>query len=209
MNLLQFIASVAHSLAWPAAVVLLGLIFQRPLKALIPQLRRARWKDLLELDFGREVQDLEQKVSELKPATTPSLPSTASVPLALADGASAMLEEAEALSDGYPEPAVLIAWKAVETELRQAAERQQLGSEHASRRGPLGVVQELSRDELISSGTVQFLDQMRRLRNAVAHSHGARISTDDARRFIALARDVVYTLRNVPGKTPNGEKRAT
>ena len=58
MGALGFIASVIDSLAWPAVVVILVLALQAPLDKLLPELKRFRYGEV-EIDFGREVRELE------------------------------------------------------------------------------------------------------------------------------------------------------
>jgi hypothetical protein len=57
MNILQFIASLISSLAWPVAIVLIILILRKPLSQIILSLQKLRYKEL-QLDFSQEVSKL-------------------------------------------------------------------------------------------------------------------------------------------------------
>ena len=55
---LQFFASLAGSLAWPATVVV--VVLRNQCRRFLLTLTRLRYKDL-ELDFGRELKEVEKK----------------------------------------------------------------------------------------------------------------------------------------------------
>ena len=80
-------------------------------------LTRLKYKDL-ELDFGRELKQLEQKAKaiEVKPQQSKAIPPAAK------DSAQ-LLDEAERLAQDFPEPAVAVGWQAVENELMSAVMR--------------------------------------------------------------------------------------
>lgn len=183
-------------MAWPLAAVLLGLAFRKPLARLIPTLRRARYKDL-EFDFGEELRSLEKKAVELKVASTTSL-TAASSPEAdrAVDQARGELDRAAALAKDYPEPAVLVAWDAVEAELYKAAERRGLVDRNEPRISATKLISSLREHDVISEDTADFLRRLRNLRNVVMHPNGVLISTDEAREYLAIARNVAHTLRS-------------
>jgi hypothetical protein len=58
MNYLQFIASLIHSLAWPATIVALAAIFRKPLRDLLQHLDRFKYGKV-EIDFRRELDQVE------------------------------------------------------------------------------------------------------------------------------------------------------
>lgn len=198
MDWLQFGASVIHSVAWPIATIVLGLIYRKPLAALIPLLRHARYKGL-EFDFGREVAALGQDTSQLKVslAIAPARIEAPAAPPTPSDKTLALLDEAESLSGTFPEPAVLVAWQAVETELRDAAEREGIAEQELRRGSLMLLISELAKRKVLTPQSVEFLNRMRNLRNVAAHHNGVQVTSDDAREFTAIARDVVGALRAI------------
>ncbi|MEU8118682.1 hypothetical protein AB0C21_08220 [Spirillospora sp. NPDC049024] len=61
MDTLQFVDAMTGRLAWPSAALLLGLIFRRPVSALIERVRRLSWGDAeAELDATKNVQEAVQ-----------------------------------------------------------------------------------------------------------------------------------------------------
>jgi hypothetical protein len=59
---LTFIAEIVGALAWPITLVLVLLWIRRPLFALLPNLKRLKWKEI-DLDFSKEVSQLKEKVA--------------------------------------------------------------------------------------------------------------------------------------------------
>src|SRR5260370_1218861 len=117
MDWLQFLASLVKSLAWPTALVILVLLFRVPVRRALLSLTRLKYKDL-ELDFGRELKELEKeaKAIDITPQPPKSIAPTQR-------DSSQLLQEAAQLAQRFPEPAVAVAWQAVEDELMQAVMR--------------------------------------------------------------------------------------
>src|SRR5207302_10307190 len=115
MDPLEFIAAIVAALAWPAAVVVLALMFRQSLAKLLPGLTRLKWKDL-ELEFKRELSELSvaAQAAQLSPLPTPpQLPGQVAPQLP----ATRILEgEIEAVAEVSPRAVIPLAWAAVETE---------------------------------------------------------------------------------------------
>jgi hypothetical protein len=197
LTLLQFFASIVHSIAWPLSAVFLGLVFRKPLARLIPALRRARYKDL-EFNFGEALRSLEQQAVELEVAPSTASRATKPVePTHAADEIKVQLDQAETLAQDYPEPAVLVAWDVVEAELYRTAARKSLVTPNDSRINATKLVHSLREHDVISASTADFLTRLRNLRNVAEHPGGIQISTDEAREYTYIARDVAYKLRAI------------
>ncbi|MGH2397987.1 MAG: hypothetical protein ACRDFW_13640 [bacterium] len=67
MDWLTFIARVIDAAAWPVTVFVILLLLRKPLSGLIPLLQRLKYKDL-ELEFGRQIQEVRQEVQAELPA---------------------------------------------------------------------------------------------------------------------------------------------
>ena len=194
MDVLEFTASIAGSLAWPVATVLLVLILRTHFGALLNELTRFRYKDM-EIDFGREVQRLEDqaKTAGLHFPQRPAEPDTE-----LEDSAQ-MIADASRLATEFPEPAVGLAWRAVERELSQAVMRLDIPNSKFLEYSTVSSVMALHRQGYIELETRELLERMRHLRNiAVDAGRGMScIPSDQAREFIALAEAVTYRLRRL------------
>lgn len=194
MDMLGFIASIIDSLAWPAAVVILVLILQSPLRKLLLHLTRFRYGDV-EIDFGREVHKLEDraKTAGLQLPERPARPKTE-----IGDSTQ-IIADAERLAADFPEPAVGLAWTGVEHELMQAVMRLAISADYPPHGAPLKNIALLRDQGYLDDETRELLDRMRNLRNAAVHAarETSRISADEAREFIALAEAVTEKLKSL------------
>jgi hypothetical protein len=155
MNWLQFLASLVSSLAWPIAVIVFVILLRIPITRVLLTLTRLKYKEL-ELDFGRELKQLEQEAKAIN--ITPQQPK--SIAPTKRDSLQ-LLEEATRLAQDFPESAVVVGWQAVEGELMSAVMR--------VRDSALKNAQLLTDQNRIDDRTLAILDRMRILRNKVVH----------------------------------------
>jgi len=194
MDILQFISSVIGSLAWPATVATLVVLLREPVKRILLTLTRLKYKDL-ELDFGRELKQLEEKAKAIEVRPTKQPPA---VTPAKKDSLQ-LLVEAERLSDDFTEPSVALAWSAVEDELLAAVMRLTISPDYPPHNSAMKNAEMLAQQKVIDPQTLDVLKRMRNLRNIAVHAHGGlgEVTTDQAREFIALARGVAEKLRGL------------
>jgi hypothetical protein len=197
MTFLEFAASVIRSLAWPVAIVALVLILQSPVKKLLLSLTRFKYRDV-EIDFAREVAQLESraKAIDLKPRFR-----VRAADEKTKDPAH-ILRDATQLVDEFPIPAVALAWTAVEHELMGAVYRLAISADPPSESSASKSISILQESEYLDKEAYSFLTRMRDLRNMVVHSHGpgTRITSDDAREFVAIADAMVERLASLERK---------
>jgi hypothetical protein len=193
MNWLEFVASLARSLAWPAAVVALVVWLRDPITRTLFTLTRLRYKDL-ELDFGRELNRLKQEAKAVDITPQPAK----SIAAAKKDS-SQLLEEAARLAQDFPGPAVAVGWQAVEDELMSAVMRLAISPDYPPHNSAFKNADLLKQQNAIDQGTFVLLSRMRNLRNMAVHGgHGASpVTTDDAIEFLDLARAVVGKLQTL------------
>jgi hypothetical protein len=191
MDLFQFLASIVKSLAWPVAVLVLAILLRVPLARLLTTLTHLKYKDL-ELDFGRELKQLEKeaKAIDITPRQPRSVAPSKSSPQQL-------LEEAARLAQDFPQPAVAVGWQAVEDELLSAVMRLAISPDYPPHNSALKNAEMLREQNAIDERTFELLNRMRMLRNLAVH--GARnrvpITGEEAVEFLALARGVVEKLQ--------------
>lgn len=198
MNYLEFIAAAIGALAWPVAVIVLGLILRSPLRRVLLSLTRVKYKDV-EIDFGRELSQIEAQAKsiELKPVPVRNEGAR--------KNAAELLRDAARLAEEFPEPAVAVGWSAVEQELQAAAARLGLAADQAARFNPARIIAALRDAGHLDDQMHAILNRMRNLRNVAVHGHHgtAPVTTDEAREFLALAGGVVERLRGLrPEPTP-------
>ena len=165
MGALGFIASVIDSLAWPAVVVILVLALQAPLDKLLPELKRFRYGKV-EIDFGREVRELEAR-ARTAGLHVPQRPASTK---AEAREPTEIINDAARLAADFPEPTVMLAWTAVEHEITQAVIRLGIAADDRRYGAPARSIALLHERGYLDNETHGLLNRMRNLRNAAAHA---------------------------------------
>ena len=173
MSVLQFIAALANSLAWPLAALIMVIILRRPIAQL---LRRGQLKKLkagpagLELEyFDEKLQDASDALAEV-PTQAASLqisvlPATSNGEVARDD----FMADMRQLADVAPSAAILESYARLERVLRDALE---LTPAAAASRRPISV-RSLARRALerglINQAEHSALEDVTTMRNIVAH----------------------------------------
>ena len=211
MNWLQFFASIISSLAWPVAVVILVFLLRKPLTQILIALTRVKnlkFKDF-ELDFGTELQDIKRTVANAAPieqAEQTSKEERDSTSAQTGPSSEQQLvtntyitEAIQLTSSGFSEAAVLVAWKAVEEALMNAALRLDLTHSGRAAISPGRNIDLLRAEGYIHTSTAEVLNRMRKLRNTAAHSSSeqGKVSGDDAIEFTDLASTLTETLNGL------------
>lgn len=212
MDWLQFFASAISSLAWPIAAVILVFFLRKPLTDILITLTRIKnlkFKDL-ELDFSNELQDIKRTVTDSAPSeqNTQTLQEKRSGEESLESAQSEqeivtntyMAEAMQLISSNFPEPAVLVAWRAVEEALVNVGFR--LGMEAGIARpvvAPGRAIALLREKGFIHTSTAEAIYRLRSIRNKVAHgSQGkSKVSIDDAEEFTNIAASITETLNGL------------
>lgn len=186
MDILAFVASVIGSLAWPVTVLIALFLLRKQLIELIPGIRRLKYKDF-EVDFGKELQKIEEKVRtiEAPPPTKMQLPADVQ-PEPLPKTQDELRERLAALS---PNAAILESWRNVERTLdfyfkSRSIERPQSGQ---------AVAGHLDYDPNFPPQLVSAYQELRLLRNRAAHDR-EDLTADHAKKFSALADKLTYAL---------------
>jgi uncharacterized protein YutE (UPF0331/DUF86 family) len=170
------------------------VVLRNELRRVLLTLTRLRYKDL-EVDFGRELKEVEKraKAIDVKPARQRR------EALAVPKDSIQRLDEAERLAADFPEPAVALAWSAVEDELMNAVMRLAVSPDNPPLNSALQNARLLRDSAAIDDGMFDILNRMRKLRNVAVHGGAGPggVTADEAREFIALARGVVEKLRGL------------
>ncbi len=175
MEILNFVAALVDSLAWPAALVTVLVLFRRPLRALLPNLNRLRYKGL-EVEFGQELAAVRQQI---KPATD-------------AKKLQADQEAADyyrAVGETSPRTAIIEAWIGMETSAISSVRTLDLIPPDGAVPFPK-LLTALRHGELLSERGAQALGRLRNLRNAAAHDPDLEIGEEAVDEFIELTRSI-------------------
>ena len=194
MDVFTFLSSVVGSIAWPAAIVILAIFLRKPLGGLLPHLRRIRYRDV-EFDFSNELQKLEGTARRAGLRLLEDLQARYTRPRTAED----TIADAIRLAEDFPEPAVGVAWLAVEHELMQAVMRLGISADYPPYNAAIKNILLLHEHGYLDISSRSVLERMRRLRNAAVHASrdDTKISTDEAQEFVALAEAVTTKLKGI------------
>jgi hypothetical protein len=173
---LTFIATFVGHVAWPLVLIIVVLLFREPLGDLIGNLRRLRYRGF-DMHFGKRMERIERDANRLPPPTAEVEDSA--VPL-------------ETVAEAHPPTAVLEAWQLVDHVLRIVGKRNGLDDSLMSS-GQL--IQALQEKGVLNVSFAGLLEDLWHFRNDVAHVD--TIPTDQARRYVGVAKNVAARLRAV------------
>ncbi|MBC9031823.1 hypothetical protein IAG41_05420 [Sphingomonas sp. JC676] len=172
MGVLDFIASLVDSLAWPLAAVIIALVFHKQIGSLVAKVKTLKWGEAA-VDFTEKLDKVETEAEALAHATDgQDTPAVAAAP-------SGRFHELLAIS---PNAAILDTWSEVENEIRK------LGKHHGlvdSPARPSRIGDQLVQSGVLPVGIHKMLAEMRSMRNQAAH--GAQTTPEDALRFYQLS----------------------
>ncbi len=185
MDWKQFIAQIVSSTAWPVLVIIILLIFKTELAKIAQRLAHLKYKDL-ELEFDkvkRQAEELHKDLPmELQAPKSPVFTS-------LEDQILDAVERA-------PSAAILLAWSGLETAMASAVARLAISPESPSYRSPMLNIETLSKYAGLPQSHSNLLQEMRILRNKVAHEKDAMLSItqEQALNYATVAIDMIQHL---------------
>ena len=194
MNALEFISSLIDSIAWPAAIIVLVLVLRSPLRKVLQELSGFRFGDF-EIDFGpgmKRIGDQAKRIG-IEPPKRPISARAGTL------DSSQIIADAIQLAREFPEPAVILAWTAVEHELLQGVMRLAISPDYPTYNSSNKNIMILREQGYLDRETCEILDGMRKLRNAAAHPAiaGARILSKEAAEFVVLTEAVTDKLKSL------------
>lgn len=209
MDWMTFVVGVLKAITWPAALLLVAFWLRKPIRDLVPLLRKLKVKEF-ELEFAQAVAQLEVvALSELGEPTSPSTTRATdesrsqenriSAPVGLPAEASKPRREDEVLRLALlsPRAAIMEAWVEVEAAAADTA---------ASFWGPgnhpevfhtsahLG--EYLLQCKVIDTGQLLAFNKLRELRNKSVHAEELNIGVDETRRYVELAFTLAKHIRS-------------
>lgn len=191
MDWKQFIAQIVSSMAWPALVIIILLIFKTELAKIVQRLGRVKYKDL-ELEFDKvklQAEELHKDMPEELPG--PKSPVFTSLEDQILDAV-----------ERTPSAAILLAWSGLETAMASAVSRLGISPDSPSYRSPMHNIEMLSKYGGLPKSHVSLLQEMRMLRNRVAHEKDALLSITQgqALSYANVATDMIHHLERLERK---------
>jgi hypothetical protein len=185
VNWLAFVASLVHSLAWPAAAMAIVIVLRKPIGVVLGQGVRRVKAGPVEVDFDQLQAEVREEL-----ARSPEL-ADAQVPAP----AGSLREELARLAEVSPPAAVLEAYKRIEARLAEMLAS--VNVESPSTVSGRALARVARQHDLISDETLAAIEGLSVLRNLTAHA-GGEIGVNRSRDYLALADAVLYVLRSKP-----------
>lgn len=183
LGLLDFIASLVSSLAWPLAVLVIAFFYRKQIDLILAKIKTLTWGGAA-VDFTVNLDKAETVAAELADHTI-----DADTPVPAAP--SGRFHELLAIS---PNAAILDTWAEIENEIRKLGKHHGL-IESPSRTNQIGV--ELVKTGVLPVGVHYMLTEMRSMRNKAAH--GALTTPEDALRFYQLSQRTLTFIEGSKG----------
>jgi len=176
MTKLEFIIRLLELLIWPVTIFIILFIIRKPLKDLMPFLKRAKISEL-ELEFDREL----AKVKSVAEDEFKSLKT---------DWKTDLLN----LAQNFPNAAILEAWKEIEnrTEALIHKSEPKLNLDVSTRYKLMQNV--LTEENIIETKKAKIFNDLRQIRNKVAHANDYTVSKDQALNFISISVQLIEYL---------------
>lgn len=183
MDALTFISELIKAIAWPATAIVLVVLLRKPIVALIPLLRRLKYKEL-ELEFAQEMSELKAEVEAIAKEKGEDAPSIAST--------SSNLLNLVAFST---RAAIMEAWLEVETASVAVASSFWGKSPNEAFRNMPKLGEYLLQCKVIDEKQLSVFNKLRQLRNKAAHAQDLDLNENDARSYVQLASDLARHIR--------------
>lgn len=192
MSWKEFIADIISSTVWPFVAIAIVFIFKTELAKVIQRLAHLKYKDF-ELDF----EQVRQQAAELHKEIFEEKAEEKNPDLVSFDDQILDIVEIS------PSAAILLAWSGVETAMASAVMRMAISPDPPSYRSPMHNIDMLTKFGGLATRYSNLLNNMRILRNKVAHDRNSMISItkEQALNYINAARDVIQYLENMARNT--------
>ena len=184
MTLLEFIIQLLDKIIWPTTLIFLILMLRKPLRALIPFLKRAKLSEL-EVEFDQQLADAQRTAAKELPKTTPD-----------------WRVELIRLAQHMPNAAVLEAWNKVEIKATNLLKSRNQSLPEPSDQPYKALQDLLAEEELLEVKRLKLFDELRQLRNKVAHAKNYKISSEQATSYVSLALQLIDSLQPAASETP-------
>jgi hypothetical protein len=167
---------MTQALAWPMAVVVLGVLYRKSLQSILDGVRLRQFKKGdWEANFEIGRQEVRALTFETTHGQAPESPH---------------LKEIESLARTSPDGAILSAWKEVETEVMMLADRAGIKG-----RSFPDILNALQARGAIETSTKDSIIGLRNLRNLAVHSPPREITTERAQEFATMANAAVWSMK--------------
>jgi hypothetical protein len=173
-----FIAEMAKALAWPAAVVLIALIFKRTIRGLLEGVR------LRQIKKGEWSADFETAAREVR-AELPGFPQRVPLP----DETWGLDAKTAHLADADPTAAIAQEWNKLEGRVNAIAAQEGIQQQSFPE-----VLRALVEKGAVQSATTDAILGLRNMRNLAVHAPPDKLTAGQALEFIMMADATTWSL---------------
>lgn len=181
MTVLEFIASLVSSLAWPASLVIVVLVLRKHLPGLLSALKKVKVSGL-ELELERTRIDVQEALSAQQ---TPAGETEHELPA---------VDSKQVVGDAAI--AILASYAVLEDDLRKRLRDAGVDTPERSSATQMAAVG--AREGLFAESAVEAVKGVSVMRNLVAHGRADRVTTQEAEEYAALVDATLFALRTRP-----------
>lgn len=185
MNILEFISSIIKSLVWPALIFFIIYRFSDPLKEMILNISRLKFKDL-DVTFSKALDKIEEKAEDAG-----LIIEQYSERKILQRTPEQLINEAAELSSNYPEASILLAWQSVELSMSNLMDKIPHIESNIAPSNSYNMMKNLVSKQIIDGNTFDMLNDMRMLRNKTSHVASESIAPSSAQKYVSLAKAII------------------
>lgn len=192
MDTLTFAAEVIKAVAWPASLLVLAFLLRKPLKELMPLLRRLRYREV-EIEFSREIAVLKAKSLSEQPS---GLPNGGFASPGLPKGLESKRLELLRMVPFSTRVAVMEAWLEVEMAANEVASSFWSRTPSDIFRSDPTLGEYLFKCGVIERDDLEAFKRLRHLRNSASHAQEIHLSEGDAMSYVEVAVSLAAKIRS-------------
>lgn len=174
MNSFEFTLQLIDKIIWPVTTVGLIVLLRQPIKALIPFLSKAKIS-AMELEFNQEL----NRVQQMVPTDMRSMDWKVNL---------------MTMAQQTPNTAVLESWKAIETRTEKLIQSVAPDTTLIPETRFKDMQHILAKGQWLTTKQVKIYDELRQIRNRVAHAEAYDVTTDQALSYLSIALPLIEHL---------------
>lgn len=179
MEWMEFIVGILNAVAWPAAVLVVIFAFKRQLVLIAPFTKKLKFKDF-EVEFSNDIDQLVEKAQ----TAFPELKS---------DPKTRLISSARHL----PNTCILEAWDQLHQETRNLTQAHFPEANFSEDTPYKDTEVFLTQEEVLDQRKSKLFNELRRLRNKIAHAEGYEVGGQEAIQYIELCYRLIDFLKDL------------
>ena len=195
------LVQLISTLAWPATVLSLAMMFRHELRQAASRLSSLQYKDF-KAGFERDLQRLEGEVQALPAEMRPT-----NAPAGENKAALSSYDRLVRIAEISPRAAIMEAWRDIEVTTKKVADAYGLSVDGAI--AGVKAIREIVGRGLLPKSVIGVYEQMRRLRARAAHAADFAIGSEEAERYIDTAHKfhvaLLFLLKQIDGEERSGK----